>query len=470
MIDRLPRMEGRGPALDPAPSNPAAAAYAALRAQDRREGGLPVERRLLLLARLEAGLIAAQDEIVAAIATDFGRRAAEETLLGEVLGTVRAIRHARRHLHGWARPRRVATGLPFWPARARIVPQPLGVVGIVAPWNYPLLLALSPLVSALAAGNRIAVKPSELAPRTAALTARLVEAALGSETARVVEGGPEIAAAFVRQPFDHLLFTGSTQRGREAALAAAANLTPVTLELGGKCWALVTPDADLGRAAQAIVAGKGLNAGQTCVAPDSVLLAGVDRERFVALLRDACRRLYPGGLPTAVIGHAAARVQRLAAVAGDQDGPLHLVLDPEPGSLLAEEEMFAPVLPVIALPDLGAALEWMRARPQPLAIYLFGRDRGIEQAVMDATRAGALVTGGTVIQAAIDALPFGGVGASGSGRYHGRAGFDTFSNLRAHVRVARFSLSRLGDPPYSRFIRRLARRLLGASRRRPPDC
>jgi acyl-CoA reductase-like NAD-dependent aldehyde dehydrogenase len=285
--------------------------------------------------------------------------------------------------------------------------------------------------------------------------------------AQVVQGGPEVAAAFARLPFDHLLFTGSGERGREVMRAAAENLTPVTLELGGKCPAVILPDADLDRAARALVLGKALNAGQTCVAPDTVLLAGVE----VGPVRDALRRayaeLYPDGrLPTALISDRhRSRVEALAAgTALEPLGPgpaaLSLAVEPGPDSPLLREEVFGPVLPLRRVGDLAAATAWIRARPAPLAVYLFTRDRRAEAEVLASTRAGALVVNGTVVQVAIEALPFGGVGASGFGRYHGRAGFDTFSNLRAHVRAAPFNLARLCDPPTGSAKRGLIGRLL----------
>jgi len=433
-----------------------AADLAELRAALAAEGPLDVPRRQELLGELADGLLQAKDAAVRAADADFGGRAPEETLFGEVLGAVSALRHARRHLAGWARPRRVPVGLPFWPARAWIVPQPLGVVGVMAPWNYPLLLTLRPLAGALAAGNRVMVKPSEHAPRTAELIARLLEQRLGRNVARTVLGGPDIARSFAAQRFDHLLFTGSTARGREVALAAAANLVPVTLELGGKCPAVILPDADLAAAASAIVTGKGLNAGQTCIAPDHVLLAGVAAQDFLPVLQAAVRHHFPSGLPTRVIPHGRPRIELLR-----QDGTtLDLVVDPPEDSPLVRDEVFGPILPIHQLDGLDAAIRRLRSQEAPLAVYLFSRDRQAERRLLAEVPAGALVVGGTVLQAAIDALPFGGIGASGMGRHGGRAGFDAMSNLKAHVRAGRFNLFRLGQPPYGGRTRRLLARLL----------
>jgi acyl-CoA reductase-like NAD-dependent aldehyde dehydrogenase len=452
----------------------AAAAYAGLRAIDRRSGGLELRQRQELLRALQHAVIDRRQRLVQAVDADFGGRAAEETLLAEVFAVANAASFARRRLRRWARKRRVPVDLPFWPSRAWVVPQPLGVVGIVSPWNYPVQLALSPLVAAIAAGNRAALKPSEITPRAAEELAALVEAALGAEVARTVPGGPEVAADFVRQLWDHLLFTGSTERGRDVLRAAAEHLTPVTLELGGKCPAVVLPDADLDQAARAIVTGKILNAGQTCVAPDTALVVSQPADAVGMALARSYRELVPEAPPSTLVSDR--QLQRLDRLVQHErlkslgaDGPgrrraLALAADPEPGSPLLSQELFGPVLPLVQVDGIDAAIEWINARPAPLAIYLFTHDREAERRVLASTRAGALVVNGTVVQAAIEALPFGGVGASGFGRYHGRAGFDTFSNMRTHVRVARFTLARMAEPPYTPAKRRLIEWLMRAAR------
>jgi acyl-CoA reductase-like NAD-dependent aldehyde dehydrogenase len=450
-------------------SESAATAYEVLRAADDRDGGLPVKAREKLLTRLERATIDARDAIAAAIDGDFGGRSREETLVAEVLVTVNAIRHIRPRIARWAKPRRVAVGLPFWPSRAWEVLQPLGVVGVLSPWNYPFQLAVLPLVSALAAGNRVMLKPSELAPRTADLLGDLLNDALGPEVVQVVTGGADVAEAFTQLPFDHLFFTGSTQTGRRVMAAAAENLTPVTLELGGKCPVVVMPDADLRETARSVVMGKGLNAGQTCIAPDTVLLVGVSRETFEAALRESAARHYPNGLPTGIASFrhkarldailAGAEVEPLTSVGqGERPGQL-IITSIHPGSERSREEIFGPILAVETMASLDEAMSWIRARPSPLAIYLFTRSRETERRFLDSSRAGALVVNGTVIQAAVDGLPFGGVGTSGIGRYHGRAGFETFSNRKSYMRASRLSLARLLDPPYTERTRALLARL-----------
>ncbi len=443
------------------PSEPCADALAGLRQAERASGSIGIAERKELLARLEQGVLRRKEAVARAADADFGGRSREETLFGEVLGVVSILRHARHHLERWARPRRVPVGLPFWPARAWIVPQPLGIVGVMAPWNYPFLLSLAPLGGAIAAGNRVMLKPSEHTPGVAAELQALLEECLGPTVARTILGGPDTARSFARQRFDHLVFTGGTARGREVAVAAAANLVPVTLELGGKCPAIVLPDADLDAAARAIVTGKGLNAGQTCVAPDHVLLAGLSPERFVPKLQAAVERCFPAGLPTRVIPHQRPRL----AANGLEGNRLAIVLDPPEDSPLVQEEIFAPVLPVHPVADLDQAIHRVNRMAPPLATYLFTRDRDAEKRVLHELMAGALVVGGTVLHAAMADLPFGGVGASGMGRYHGQAGFDSLSNLKAHVRAPRIHLAGLGQPPYGRTAARLLQRLLPDPRR-----
>jgi acyl-CoA reductase-like NAD-dependent aldehyde dehydrogenase len=348
-----------------------------------------------------------------------------------------------------------------------VEPVPKGVVGIMGPWNYPVQLLLLPAVDAIAAGNRVALKPSEAVPRTAGLLARLVPAVLGADVARVVRGGPPVAAAFAAQPWDHLVFTGGTATGAKVMQAAAAGLVPLTLELGGKCPAVVLPGADLGAAARAIMVGKSLNAGQTCIAPDTVLLVGHGRDAFV----DACRATGLALPETVVVNDAqSARLEALAAgatltpLAADGAAPRHraiaLAEAPE-GHPLHGAEIFGPLLALQPCAGLEAAIGWIAARPPPLAIYLFGATAEEEAMVAARTRSGAIVTGRCLEYAAYPALPFGGVGASGFGRRNGEAGFLEFSTLRARVRDGgRFSLARLLDPPRTPRGREMVRRIL----------
>jgi len=437
----------------------------ALREAEARDGALPFDRRRDALASLAATVLRRADDVAAAVDADYGGRSVEETLLAEVMLVANAARHARGRVRRWARPRRVPAPFAFRPVRAAVEPVPKGVVGIMAPWNYPVQLALLPAVDALAAGNRVALKPAEATPRTAALLAEVAAEALGPDICAVVQGGPEVAAEFAAQAWDHLVFTGGTGTGRRVMRAAAERLTPLTLELGGKCPAVVLPGADLRAAARAVMAGKAVNAGQTCIAPDTVLLVGHDRAAFL----DACRASGVGLPETAVVN--ARQAERLDALCEGAaltplaaDGPgrrraLSLAEAPADHPL-HREEIFGPVLAVVPLGDAGEAVAWIAARPPPLAIYLFGATAAEEARVAAGTRSGAIVKERCVEYAAFPALPFGGVGASGFGRRNGEAGFLEFSDMRARVAHGGWSLSRLLDPPRGDRARALVRRLL----------
>lgn len=438
--------------------------------------------RRAALTRLERVLLDNRDEFAAAIAADYGTRSPHETTFGEVVPTLNAIRHNRRHLARWMRPQRRAVAWTFRPARAWVRYQPLGCIGIIAPWNYPLYLALAPLVDALAAGNRALIKPSEYTPRLAELLARVIGRAFTAEEVAVVTGGPDVAAAFAALPFDHLLFTGSTGIGRRVMAAAAANLTPVTLELGGKSPVIVGPDYGVRSAARSIAFGKFFNAGQTCVAPDYVLApTHMVRPLALALLREA-QRAYPAiadnpdytamiterhhaRLVAAIEAARAAGAEVLAhedaaAASLRKIGPT-IVLAPPAGSLLMQEEIFGPVLPIIPYDTIEAAIATVNAGDRPLALYCLTHDAALREAVLSRTLSGGVTLNGTLLHVTQDGLPFGGVGPSGMGAYHGRAGFERFSHARGIFQPGRFNGLELVRPPYGFVARRIARLLIG---------
>ena len=434
------------------------------------------------LRRLQALLRRHAAEFAEAIDADFGGRPPPETGLLEIVPSLEGIADALRHGKRWMRPRRVAVSRWFLPARAHVLPQPLGVVGIIAPWNYPLVLAVAPLTAALAAGNRAMVKLSEFTPVFSAVFAQRAAQTFAPDEVAVVQGDAEVGAAFSALPFDHLLFTGSTGVGRRVMAAAAANLTPVTLELGGKSPAVVTPGYDLRHAAQRIVFGKLVNAGQTCIAPDYVLLPRGQETAFVAACRAAAQQLYPLGLRspdyTSIIDHRqysrllgllgqarAGGAQVHALFDGVQADDLRhrlapaLVCDAPPTVRLMTEEIFGPLLPVVLYDDMAQALAFVRSQPRPLALYWFDRDR---RRVLDAllhTHAGGVTVNDTLLHFAQEGLPFGGVGASGMGQYHGRWGFDTFSKLKPVLMQSRLSGVGLAAPPYGQRTRWLMKRM-----------
>ena len=440
------------------------------------------ERRAAL-ATLARMLRDHADDFCAAIDRDFGGRSTAETRLLEIFPALEAIAHARRNLPAWMRARRAPTNLWFLPGRSRIMPQPLGVVGIVVPWNYPLYLAIGPLVAALAAGNRAMVKMSESAPATGELLARLVAERFDAAQLTVINGDADVARAFVALPFDHLLFTGSTEIGRHVMRAAAANLTPVTLELGGKSPAIVGRAIAIDDAADRIAYGKCLNAGQTCIAPDYALVPEERVEAFVAAAGAAIARLYPTlrANPdyTAIIdarhrerlagclAEARARGARVTEVnpgredfTGSTKMAPALVVGAPDDTRLMREEIFGPLLPVVPYRTLDEAIAYVNARPRPLALYVFDHDRASIERVLARTVSGGVTVNETILHIAQDDLPFGGVGASGMGEYHGRAGFDTFSKRKAVFFQPRLNGLKLLRPPYGKRFAWLAKLLL----------
>lgn len=442
-------------------------------------------KRLRSLRLLLKAVRDRREEFVKAISEDFGGRAREETLLLEVFPLVDTIRHAIRHLPRWMRPRTAAAGWQFLPGRARVIYQPLGVVGIIGAWNYPLLLSFSPLVSALAAGNHVMLKPSELTPHTAWLLRRCAADLFPDDYVTVVTGGPETGAAFAALPFDHLLFTGSTRVGKLIMRSASENLTPVTLELGGKSPALVHPAFPARTAAARIMAGKLYNAGQTCIAPDYVLVEARAREEFVRLASEAAGAMYPrlADNPdfTRIINRA--HYQRLRALVEDavRKGAEVAELNPAgqavnernrvfPPTLLwnvsdqmavMQEEIFGPVLPVVTYRTLDEAIEYVNSRPRPLALYYFDNNSKRVESVLARTTSGGVTVNDTIMHIAQNDLPFGGVGPSGMGSYHGFDGFLTFSKKKGVFLQSRFTTLGLLRPPYGGLARRVADFLIG---------
>ncbi|MCL7929462.1 aldehyde dehydrogenase family protein [Halomonas llamarensis] len=418
--------------------------------------------RLMRLARMTKRH---QSEIIDAIVQDFGQRSESEIRLAETSAVIHAARYARRKLRGWMRPRRASVSWRLLPARARITPQPLGVVGILSPWNYPWSLALMPAIDAIAAGNRVMLKPSEHTPATSALLAELVSRYFDPDEFYVVQGNAEIAQAFSALAFDHLLFTGSTAVGRDVAKAAAANLTPTTLELGGKSPVIVADDADLNAAAEAIIFGKGFNGGQTCIAPDYVLVEGRHLDALIHALSDTVAKQRPDArdVTTPINARHAARSTELLKEAHNHGCRVidpgeyapALVVDPNQDLALMQEEIFGRALPIISVKDIDAAIGYITARPHPLVLYAFTRDAALQRRLMNETRSGALVFNETLLHHAVPGLPFGGVGDSGNGAYHGRHGFERFSHRRGVFYQAKRTPIALIRPPYRRWLLKL---------------
>ena len=430
------------------------------------------------LDRLAAAIKAKREAIVAAINADFGRRASVETLAADVMVTLEEIKHVRKHLRAWMKPKRAPINTLFLPARGEIRYLPLGVVGIVAPWNYPFQLAIIPLVDAIAAGNHVMIKPSEFTPRTSALIRELCAEVFPADRVAVIEGGAEVGAAFTALPFDHLLFTGSTAVGRKVMAAAAPNLVPVTLELGGKSPALIAPGFDLALAAERIATGKLFNAGQTCVAPDYVLVPEAQREAFIDLFFAAVAKRLPtlgdnADLTCVINPRQSQRLrewlddakQRGVAIRqhAPDDGkaapgeiiPPTVLIDPPDDARVLQEEIFGPLLPVKGYRTHDEALAYILGRDRPLAFYPFDRDSERLERTLDTVVAGSVCVNDTLIQFGQHELPIGGVGASGMGHYHGHQGFLTFSKAMPVMRQARVNGMFLFDQPYSGLMKRV---------------
>ena len=446
--------------------------------QAHLRGAFTYEQRIELLSRLDAAVRRNREAVVEACSRDFGRRARIETLAADVMVTLDEIKHARKNLRRWMRPQRRAINLTFKPARGEIRYTPLGVVGVVAPWNYPFQLAIIPLANAIAAGNRVMIKPSEFTPSVSALIEKLVGEVFSTDEVVVVQGDATVGAEFTKLPFDHLIFTGSTAVGRHVMAAAAANLTPVTLELGGKSPALIAADFPIALAAERIAFGKCFNAGQTCVAPDYVLLPEAQLEAFIGAFSDSIARRYPdmagNAEYTGIINERqSSRLQawldeaKAAGVRTVACGPEHgsaeglrvmpptVLVNPPDTLMVMQQEIFGPLLPVLTYSTLDQALDFVLARDKPLAFYLFDRESARVDSVLGRICAGSVCINDVLVQFGQDDLPIGGVGASGMGHYHGRDGFLTCSKAMPVMHQSRLNGMRLFDPPYGRIITRL---------------
>ncbi len=442
-----------------------------------RQPSPPADDRRAQLDRLRDLLLRDGDALAGALSADFGHRPVRETRLLEIFPSLEEVNFARARVARWMRPLRRGAGFWFLPGRARIVRQPLGVVGIVVPWNYPLYLTLAPLAGALAAGNRVMLKLPERVPRFGEAFATAIADRFSEDRVAIVRGDAEAGRAFCRLPFDHLLFTGATGTGREVMRAAAGHLTPVTLELGGKCPAIVAPGYPVADAAAKIVWGKGLNAGQTCIAPDYVLVPRGDMDGFVAAARAEARRLYPGGAASpdyaaqvdarqmerqhALLMDALARGATAVELCGGDTAarkfPPTVLTDVTDEMRVMQEEIFGPLLPVIPYVSVDDALAFVAARPRPLSLYWFDHDHARTRRVLETAVAGGVTVNDTILHIAQCRLPFGGVGASGMGRYHGEAGFETFSRRTGVFLQSRFNALRLLKPPYGPLTDRLLR-------------
>jgi len=441
----------------------------------------PYAERKADLEKLEAMVKEKADAFAEAVSADYGRRSAAETQIAEIGFTLATAKHTRKHLRSWMADRSVPVPMTLAPGKAYIRREPKGVVGIVAPWNYPIQLALAPLVPALAAGCRVMIKPSEYTPRVADMLKETLGTLYSEDHVAVITGGPDVGQAFCDLAFDHLFYTGSTHVGRMVAQAAAKNLTPVTLELGGKSPTVIAPDFDIEEAAKTIAWGKYFNAGQTCVAPDYVLTpkgseqsladaiianagkfwpspdanddyTGIVSERHYKRITDMVEEARAGGATVL-------QVPTESGTGGNHHAfPPTVVLNAPAGSKLMTEEIFGPVLPVLGHDGLDDAARQINERDRPLALYIYTKSKATAQSFLDKTMSGGVGVNVPMLHLSVEDLPFGGTGGSGYGAYHGEEGFRTFCHERSVFHAPVWHPIRLMAPPYGKlfeFFRKL---------------
>jgi aldehyde dehydrogenase (NAD+) len=462
----------------PASDGPAASSYAELIAELRQTFESGRTRSMAWRRDQLKGLVAIltdhEEALVAALKEDLGRPVMEA--FGADIGLPRLhIRHVLGHFESWAKPTRVSPGLVWLPAKGEIIHEPLGVALVISPYNYPIQLLVEPMAAALAAGNCVIVKPSELAPACASVMARLIPEHLDDDAVAVVEGGVPETTALLENRFDHIFFTGGTAVGRVVMKAAAEHLTPVTLELGGKSPTIVCADADLDVAARRIVWAKFINVGQTCIAPDYVLVERAVRDRLVDKIVRQIRSFYgddPRSNPD--LGRIVNERHhgRLMNLLGSSGGTIvtggeadvadryqspTVVVDPELDSALMQEEIFGPILPVLAIDSVEEAIAFVNDRPKPLALYLYSRSKHTADRVLARTSSGGACVNHSVVHIFPASMPIGGVGPSGMGSYHGKAGFDVFSHHKSVLRKPTFPDPAILYPPYGRLKEKLVR-------------
>lgn len=439
-----------------------------------------LDERLQSLEKLDRLLVANAEAICAAIAADFGHRSAEESKMLEIFTCIDGIRHTKKKLAGWMKPERRSVSVLFATGSNRLIPQPKGVVGLVSPWNYPLFLTISPLTSIIAAGNRCMIKMASNSQNLCRLLHEKFSEQFPEDLIAVLPGVR--AQDFSTLPYDHIIFTGSADAGRTVMRSAAENLTPVTLELGGKSPTIICDDYDVEKAASEILYAKFINAGQTCLAPDYLFVPEGKRDRFVEAAKKILPQRYPDPRDpsyTSVIDEKSYRRLRAtledAARKGAEIVPLvpgapfddamrklppHLVLDPTDDMTIMQDEIFGPLFPVKTYRSIDEVLDYINQRDRPLGLYFFTNDRGLEERILYGTISGGVTINNCILHVAQHDLPFGGVGASGIGHYHGREGFVEFSKMRPVFKSPRLSTLPMLYPPYKPFHTRMLDLLL----------
>ncbi len=443
-----------------------------LQAASRAHSFPTLKERLYWLSTLKKLILENEDSIVEAINEDYSGRANFETKIAEIYPSIKAINYTKKHLSKWMRPQKRSTSIWFQPATSKIVYQPLGVIGIITPWNYPLTLSTGPLVNAFAAGNRVFLKMSEFSPVFGKLFEKLISEYFSDEVISVVNGGVEAGIEFSNLPFDHLLFTGSSQIGKKVMAAASKNLTPVTLELGGKSPVIIDEKFSIKTAAERVMFGKLLNSGQTCLAPDYVFVPENKLENFIDACKEVSTKLYPNWSckDFTAINSEKQFIRKEAMLQDAIDKGAEIVylnnesLDKTDGRKMApaiikqtstdmmfrQEEIFGPFLPVVTYKNISETIEYVNENPRPLAIYLFSHNSKVIESILANTNSGGVTINDVVLHISQESLPFGGVGNSGMGNYHGYEGFLTFSHARSVFHQSRFALTKMMYPPYSK--------------------
>ncbi|QUS59770.1 aldehyde dehydrogenase family protein [Synechocystis sp. PCC 7338] len=424
-----------------------------------------MEERLSLLTKLKAQIQAQEKDIITALQQDFGKPPFE-TYVNEILGVIREINYYQKHLQQWSKAQRAGINLLVFPATAQLRPEPLGLVLIISPWNYPFYLCLMPLIGAIAAGNCVVIKPSEYTPAISGVMAQLIQNVFPPGWATVVEGDETVSQQLLQEKFDHIFFTGSARVGRLIMTAAAEQLTPVTLELGGKSPCVVDREINLQETAKRIMWGKLVNAGQTCVAPDYLLVEQSCIGQLLPALQQAIKILFgenPAQNPdyTRIINQR--QWSRLVCLLGHgkvitggehDEGDRYiaptLMIESDLNSPLMQEEIFGPILPILTYENLAEAIDFIRSKPKPLALYFFSNNRQKQEQMLQFTSSGSVCLNDILLHLTVAELPFGGVGESGMGRYHGKASFDTFSNYKSILRRPFWGETNLRYPPYGK--------------------
>lgn len=426
---------------------------------------LTMARRIESLKKLAACIHHKQADIIQALHQDFGHRCEQETLLAEIMVCLDEIHYTLKHIKQWVRPKTWHANWKFYPSKCSISPQPKGVVGIMAPWNYPFNLVIEPLTAAIAAGNRVMVKPSEITPHTAQLIEQLIGDVFTNDEVAVVLGGVEVANEFSGLPLDHILFTGSTQVGKIIMRNASENLTPLTLELGGKCPVLIDRKYDLKKAANSIVKGKWFNAGQTCLAPDYILIESDRQAELIEALTAVINETYPNpdsnpDYSCVINDNHRQRLQQLQnglqpeqlkamGQATDNRIPPTLVINPSRDHAIMQSEIFGPLLPIIQCDDIDTAIDFVNQGDKPLTLYLFSDSPKTIKQVREQTQSGSLALNETLVHFAQQGLPFGGIGMSGMGSYHGYQGFVSMSHMKSVYFQSKINLNNLVRAPYT---------------------